>query len=82
MLRRSRNLRDGYPDLGVRACVRTLAPLNLDLFHGKVWRTNVKSMVCDESQRYCVYYRSVTQLLSEELGDSGDFFTEIWLAFV
>jgi hypothetical protein len=35
----SGNLCDGYPDLGMRACVRTLASPNLNLFHGKVRRT-------------------------------------------
>jgi len=31
--------RGRYPDLGVRACVRTLAPPNPAPFHGKSWRT-------------------------------------------
>ena len=33
----SGNSRDRYPDLGVRACVRTLSPPNPVPFHGKVW---------------------------------------------
>jgi hypothetical protein len=38
-IRLSRNFRDRYPDLRVRACIRKLSPSNPTPSHGRGWRT-------------------------------------------